>query len=241
MGLGASVWYLTRPADGEPAAPIALPELPGDFSIAGSAGTLARGGGSGIMKDDNETEALARVIASEAGSGTAAEQAAIGWTVRNRFRGKSIYAKEFPWREQKGDDPPFSSARPASDSHRKLAANIIEADQSADPTGGATSFFEPRMQDAFAKAGAMARAGETGSRVIDGVKISDITRFKAYRKSAEDIRRSWSNGSAEYATAGRFEFWGSASLLAKRGSPAPKEIAVGGLDLLGFEDEFRWT
>lgn len=191
-----------RREDGEPAAPTTAPPLTG---------------GSGIAETGDEVEALARTIASEAGSGTAAEQRSIGWVVRNRFRGKSIYKVQYPWRAQKGADPPFSSARPANDSHRALARQILAADQSEDPTGGATSFFEPRMQDAFAKAGTMARAGETGNRVIDGVPLTDITRFKFYKKSADQVRAKWSPGSTMYATAGRFELWGSARLFAKRG------------------------
>ena len=88
--------------------------------------------------------------------------------------------------------------------------------------------------ETIAQAGALARAGETGDRVIDGVKLSDITRFKAYRKDADGIRKSWGNGSALYAKAGRFEFWGSARKLAQRGNPAPRDV-VGDLDLLDAE------
>jgi hypothetical protein len=160
--------------------------------------------------DSDEVEALARVIASEAGSGTPAEQRGIAWTVRNRFRGKSIHDGEYPWREQKGSNPPFSSARGATDATRVFAQQILSADQTQDPTSGATAFFEPRMQDVFAKAGAMARDGETGDRVIDGVTLHDITRFKHYFKDAQQIRDKWSDGSELYAIAGRFELWGHA-------------------------------
>lgn len=195
-------------SDGEPVAPVPLPE---DFYTMPTP--------SPITLDPNEIEALARVIASEAGSGTPAEQRAIAWTVRNHFRAKkkSIYSVEYPWRSQNGSNPPFSSARAANDSHRALAKQILSAPQEQDPTGGATSFFEPKMQDVFFKAGEMARAGQTGDRVIDGVKITDITRFKNYRKNAQQIREKWGNGSALYATAGRFEFWGSGPAFAKRG------------------------
>ena len=188
-------------------------------------------GSANIPIVDTEVEALARIIASEAGSGTRGEQNAIGWTARNRYRGKSIYATQYPWRAQKGSDPPFSSARPATAAHHALAREILEADQSADPTGGATSFFEPKMQDIFCKAGAMARAGETGDRVIDGVRLTDITRFKNYKKDANTIRQKWSSGSTVYATAGRFEFWGNAQLFAKRGG-TPRTI-VGGDAVIG--------
>lgn len=206
----------TDDEEGMPAAPIEVP-LP----VTGPAMPNSK------PADGQEIEALSRVIASEAGGGTLAEQRAVGWTVRNRFAGKSIYAVEYPWRAQKGSDPPFSSARPATGATRKLAQEILSADQSEDPTNGATAFFEPKMQDVFAQAGAMARAGQTGDRVIDGVKLTDITRFKAYRKTAADIRASWGKGSSLYAKAGRFEFWGSTSKLIARGNPAPREILAG--------------
>lgn len=216
------VVYLFLKDDGEPAVPIKLPDLPKEVPQ----------GKSGIALEPNEIEALARVIASEAGSGTLNEQKAVGWTVRNRFRGKSIYAVEYPWRSQKGSDPPFASARPATDKTRELARQILLADQSEDITQGATSFFEPKMQTAFFKAGELARKGETGKRVIDGITLSDITRFKNYKYDADGIRKRWSNGSTLYATVGRFEFWGSAPLFAKQGLK-PVTIAW---DLLGAVD-----
>lgn len=195
-------------------------------------------GGSGIPLTDDEVEALARVIASEAGTGTPAEQRAVGWVCRNRFLGKSIYKVQHPWRAQRGTDPPFSSARPATDAHRRLAREILAADQADDPTGGATAFFEPRMQDAFAQAGARARAGETGALVVNGVRMSDITRFKNYRKDALQVRSTWSPGSTLYATAGRFELWGNAQQFARRGGTV-RAIAGEGVDPHQFTDADR--
>lgn len=228
IGLGVGALMLRKQEEGEPAPPIPLPDVPEETFDVGTPKTpvtvIPTAGYS------NEVEALARVIASEAGSGTLAEQKAIGWTVRNRFKGKSIYDGEYPWRSQKGNSPPFASARPATDATRKLAAEILAMPQSQDPTNGATAFFEPKMQDIFAKAGELARSGETGDRVIDGQKLTDITRFKNYKKSADDIRKSWSDGSALFAKAGRFEFWGSARLFAQHGGNV---VTVAGFDLLG--------
>lgn len=217
-GAAALVAIALSVGDAEPAPPV-------DFE-----GPVT--GGSGIPLDEREVEALARVVASEAGSGTRAEQLGIAWTVRNRFRGKSIYAVQYPWRSQKGSDPPFSSARPAKPEHYALARQVLAADQSEDPTGGATSFFEPRMQDIFFKAGEMARRGETGDRVIDGVKLTDITRFKNYKKDADTIRQNWSKGSAVVATAGRFEFWGNKRLFAQRGGEVKEIVGAVGEDII---------
>jgi hypothetical protein len=76
------------------------------------------------------------------------------------------------------------------------------------------------------------------------VKLTDITRFKNYKKDADGVRKSWGKGSAIYATAGRFEFWGSASALARRGSPEPRAVVGCGLHLLGvdyLEEVSQWA
>lgn len=226
-----AAWLYARTPEGEPAAPIELPEAPGSIAVDLATGAVQPGGGSGIPSTAEEIEALARVIASEAGTGSEAEKRCIAWTVRNRFRGGSIYRKQFPWRAQQGGDPPFSSARPATEATRRVAIEVLAADQAQDPTGGATSFFEPKMQDAFFQAGELARAGETGDRVIDGVRLSDITRFRSYKKDAAAIRESWGKSSAIYAKAGRFEFWGRT---AKRRGP-PREVVGDELELLEAE------
>lgn len=232
MIVGGTAALVTAIASGfgedEPAPPVPIdPEAPTSPVIPSVDPTI----------DQDEVDALARVLASEAGSGTSAEQRGIAWTVRNRFRGKSIYKGETPWRAQYGSNPPFSSARPATDATRAFAKQILSQDASQDPTGGATSFFEPRMQDIFAKAGAMARDGGTGDRVIDGVTLHDITRFKNYKKNAAQIREKWGHGSALYAAAGRFEFWGSASQLARRGGLVKTIVAGwGGGSNLPFND-----
>ncbi len=231
-GVGAVLVAVLVPSDsGEPVAPIALPDNMPQTPVIPSAPPSAPPEilPHSMLFDEHEIEALARIISSEAGSGTLGEQRAIAWTARNHFRarGKSIYGTEYPWRAQNGGNPPFSSAREANDATRKLAREVLSAPQMMDPTGGATSFFEPKMQDAFTKAGALARAGETGDRVIDGVKLTDITRFKNYKKNAAQIRQKWGNGSTIYAIAGRFEFWGSSKLFAKRGGQVKTIVGDG--------------
>ncbi len=235
LGVGAILTVVLVPSDsGEPTPPIPLPDNMPQTPVIPSAPPSAPPEvvQHTVVLDNQEVEALARIIASEAGSGTLGEQRAIAWTARNHFRAKnkSIYGTEFPWRSQNGANPPFSSARDANETTRGLAREVLSAPQMMDPTGGATSFFEPKMQDLFYKAGVLARAGETGDRTIDGQKLTDITRFKNYKKDAAQIRAKWGNGSAIFATAGRFEFWGSSKLFAQRGGTV--KTIVGGDDVV---------
>jgi hypothetical protein len=214
--------------EGEPAPPLELPDLgTGAISTVPDAPPPV----AGTALDPDEVEALARVIASEAGGGTRAEKLAIGWTERNRALalGRSLYAIFFPWREQKGANPPASSARPATDDTRSVAREVLSAPQAQDPTQGATAFFEPKLQDILFKAGALARQGQTGKRVIDGVTISNIERFTKYTKDAATVRASWGGDQTIYAVAGRFEFWGKKKPFLARGGQV-KTIVVGESD-----------
>jgi hypothetical protein len=216
-GVGAIVAVVASGfGEGEPAPPLDLPDLgTGAVSTVPDAPPPV----AITALDPEEVEALARVIASEAGGGTSAEQRAIGWTERNRAlaSGKSLHATFYPWREQKGSNPPASSAREATTASRAVASDVLAAPQASDPTQGATAFFEPKLQDVLAKAGAMARNGETGKRVIDGTTISDITRFTKYNKNAATVRESWGKDETVYAIAGRFEFWGKKKPFLARG------------------------
>lgn len=211
-------------SDVEPAAPVSMPDDAPQTPFIPSAEPSA---------DANEVEALARVIASEAGSGSRGEQVAIAWTERNRARakGKSLYDTFYPWRSQKGGDPPASSARAATDGTRSIAKDVLSQPQSKDPTGGATSFFEPKMQDIFYAAGVMARDGKVGDAVISGVKLTDITRFKNYKRDAAGIRQKWeSEGSVLCATAGRFEFYCGKHQFLLAGGSVKTVVGGGGTD-----------
>jgi hypothetical protein len=97
--------------------------------------------------NDADLEALARVIQSEVGpNGTGPERIAVGWVARNRARkrGTTIARMAMPPAKQ-GKGRPFSSARPATEESRAAALTVLSSAE--DPTGGATSAFEPALQD----------------------------------------------------------------------------------------------
>ena len=136
----------------------------------------------------DEQTALARVIRSEAGSHTPAEQRAVAWVARNRARkaGTSIARLVCtPECGPGGKARPFSSRRPARAAEMALAAEVLAANPAEDPTGGAWSAFEPALQDQ------LVREGRPG-----------------YRKTAAEVRRDWLRSSDYYGTVGRWELFG---------------------------------
>jgi hypothetical protein len=103
---------------------------------------------------------------------------------------------------------PFATTHEAQPAHLMLAEQILRAPQSSDPTGGATSFFEPKLQDEAVRYGEMCRRGQATYRLASG-KIVDTCRFRDYRKPAAQIRSEWTKGGSRVvASAGRFEFYG---------------------------------
>lgn len=137
----------------------------------------------------DEIEALARVIASEAGSKRYSEdeRRAIGWTVRNRARRRKTTIARMVCQPCgpccKGR--PFASSRPATDDTRRLAGEILAAPAEQDPTGGARAFFEPSVQD----------------RLV-------AERRPGYRFDSAALRVKWTREGQRYlSTVGAFEFW----------------------------------
>ena len=114
---------------------------------------------------DDETEALARVIHSEAASHTVAERLAVAWVARNKARKRGITVAELvcqPCGRQggkmaNGKRRTFSSARPkgrrAPAKARAQAAAVLAAPTWMDPTRGATTIFEPAEQNRLHKQG----------------------------------------------------------------------------------------
>jgi hypothetical protein len=158
-----------------------------------AAAAPAAGGADGPQAAD-DIDALGRVITSEADRYTERERRAIAWTVRNRARRRGVsiarlvcypscgaqgpIGKGYPAR-------PFSTARAATATNLALAREILAAPQSADPTGGALAFFEPKVQDKLVQQG---RPG--------------------YRLTANDVREKWiREGQQPRGTVGAFEFF----------------------------------
>lgn len=136
---------------------------------------------------DDEIEALARVITSEANRYSEAERIAIAWTVRNRARRRRTTIAQLvcnPCGHQ-GRERPFSSAQRATTDNIELARRVLAADESEDPTGGAVAFFEPRVQDRLVAEG---RPG--------------------YRFTSAELRAKWQReGQEPRGTVGAFEFF----------------------------------
>lgn len=136
---------------------------------------------------DDEVEALARVITSEADRYSEAERTAIAWTVRNRARRRHTTIAKMvcnPCGKQ-GHARPFSSAQRATLANLELARRVLDADDADDPTAGALAFFEPRVQDRLVAEG---RPG--------------------YRYTSAELRAKWQReGQKPKGAVGAFEFF----------------------------------
>lgn len=153
------------------------------FGIAGVALLLGRR--RDVLGD---VDALARVITSEANGYSEPERVAIAWTVRNRARKRGVSIAQLVCSPTCGpccNGRPFSSARAATAANRELARRVLAEPPVADPTSGATAFFEPRVQDALVS---QKRPG--------------------YRFTSDELRQRWRrDGQHQRGTVGAFEFW----------------------------------
>jgi hypothetical protein len=146
----------------------------------------------------DDVEALGRVITSEANRYTLAERTAIAWTVRNRAqkRKQSIVRLVCSPCGPQGPGRPFASSRAATAENVALARAVLAAPQSDDPTGGATAFFEPAVQD---------RLVLTNRRLI---AQGQPPKYRGYRRMADEVRAEWQRGGQrQLATVGAFELW----------------------------------
>jgi hypothetical protein len=139
----------------------------------------------------SEEEALARVIRSEIGGGSAQQRLHVAWATRNLAgeRGQSVLQMACSPCGPQELGRPVSSRQAATDADRVLAAAVLAAPALLDPTGGATHFINPVLQDQLA------------ARQVAG-----------YRgRSYERVRRTW-NGSygwePYYRLGPDLELWG---------------------------------
>jgi hypothetical protein len=127
-----------------------------------------------------DVEALARAIESELGGRPIEERAAAAWAMRNRAAqtGCSVERMLSP-RGSYGsasETGGYASTRktPTSES-RRVAWMVLDADQDADPTGGASEFWAPRLQEQLHELGGIHRAA---------TKLGDERRAKKYARYA---------------------------------------------------------
>ena len=129
-----------------------------------------------------EAEALARVIRSEAGITSARKRTHVAWATRNLAaeRGQTIAAMACSpcGRQQRGR--PVSSRQRAKAEDRALARRVLRAAPCVDPTGGATHFINPALQDELAARG---RPGYRGRpyRVVRRIWTRDYGLVPYYR------------------------------------------------------------
>lgn len=111
----------------------------------------------------DEVEALARVIHSEIGNGPPQHRLHVAWATRNlaRERRQSIIEMACSPCGPQGRGRPVSSRQRATDADRALAREVLAASCALDPTGGATHFIDPLLQDKLARAGVPGYAGNT--------------------------------------------------------------------------------
>src|SRR5688572_8731495 len=102
------------------------------------------------VRDD--AEALARVIRSEVGVSSMQQRVHVAWATRNlaaaRKQGIAEMACSPCGPQQSGR--PVSSRQEPLEEDRVLAKYIVAAPQILDPTGGATNFVNPALQDELA-------------------------------------------------------------------------------------------
>jgi hypothetical protein len=136
----------------------------------------------------DERTALARVIHSEAGHQSLAERVAVAWLAKNRARRRGVSVAELvcsPRCGKQGRGRPFSSRLPPRADDFALADAVLAAKTEDDPTGGATSGFEPVLQDRLVR-----------------------ERRPGYRRTAAQIRERWLSSSDFYGQVGRWELYG---------------------------------
>ncbi len=116
---------------------------------------------------DSEVEALARVIRSEVGICSAEQQEHVAWAVRNLAAKRRQSIAEMVCKPCGGQQEgrPVSSQQDAIAADRKLARRILHAPLASDPTGGATHFLNPQLQDQLALQGRPGYRGQSYRRV----------------------------------------------------------------------------
>lgn len=139
---------------------------------------------------DDDAETLARVIRSEIGTGNMQQRLHVAWVTRNlaERRGQTLAQMACSPCGPQEAGRPVSTLQAALDIDRVLAREVLDAPELLDPTGGATHFINPQLQDQLAKRGTPGYRG------------------RPYRL----VRRQWKGYGWEpyYRLGPELEFWG---------------------------------
>lgn len=213
-GLGAIAWLTSRTSEAattrSTASTTSRPLLPDNVSNKNStqpAPARTFGSGSywsqmGSKATEKDIETLGRVIISETGSQSMAEWQAIAWVARNKALVRKTPLHNFlcdPCGKQgkrmtNGKRRTFSTRQKFSGASLRAAREILNAPQSADPTQGATSAFEPKLQDKLFASG-------------------------RYRRNAKMLRAEWGRGGGiRIGQIGRWELWAQKRRVRRRKS-----------------------
>jgi hypothetical protein len=127
------------------------------FDLARSAERSTKENARRAEERKKHTEALGRILASEAGSASRELKRVVGWIARNRsqFLQRPMFDMAAPQGRfgPISDKRPLSSAKRATAETRAIAAEVLAAPQSQDPTPGATHGFDTALQDSLAAQG----------------------------------------------------------------------------------------
>lgn len=151
LAMSALRWFSRQ----RPVAQLVMVALLGAGSVAAAHVLRTRPLFEPVIYVDDETEALARVIHSEAGTSSIQQRIHVAWVTRNLARERRQTVARMacsPCGEQEAGRP-VSSRQDANDLDRQLARHILQAPDFLDPTGGATHFINPLLQDDLASRG----------------------------------------------------------------------------------------
>lgn len=134
-------------------------------------------------------EALARILASEAGTQSRAVKRAVAWIARNR----SISMRR-PMRDMAAPDGqwgpitatrPMASTQPATDETLAIATAVLDAPQAEDAAAGATHGFDTSLQDRLAEQGLAKNNAAAVIRIWEDFyglkKVGNIETWVMYR------------------------------------------------------------
>ncbi len=131
--------------------------------------------GMNVIPDEDDVEALGRMIASENPRDSLIIQQAIAWTAKNeaRRRGISVASLVMPGGVPGPQAGRYcSTVNPSTSVTRGVAFDVLSGKVS-DPTGGAVQFDAPATQDALYRAGKVKKTSAqiSSDRIADGKEL----------------------------------------------------------------------